>query len=78
MLAGLLRQGAPARRVAMARAASTITMDSAGKLRVPDDPILPFVIGDGTGPDIWNSSVAVFDAAVEKAYKGKRKITVSE
>ena len=43
-----------------------------GKLQVPDFPVIPFIIGDGTGPDIWNASVRVFDAAVEKAYKGKR------
>ncbi|MGF1467032.1 MAG: NADP-dependent isocitrate dehydrogenase [Sandaracinaceae bacterium] len=43
-------------------------------LRVPDDPILPFIEGDGTGPDIWRASVRVFDAAVEKAYGGKRRI----
>jgi len=45
-----------------------------GKLQVPDNPILPFVEGDGTGRDIWRASVRVFDAAVEKAYSGKRKI----
>ncbi len=43
-------------------------------LQVPDNPIVPFVEGDGTGRDIWRSSVRVFDAAVEKAYGGKRKI----
>ena len=45
-----------------------------GQLAVPDQPILPFIEGDGTGPDIWNASQPVFDAAVEKAYGGKRKI----
>ncbi len=45
-----------------------------GKLQVPDHPIIPFVEGDGTGRDIWRASVRVFDAAVEKAYQGKRKI----
>jgi isocitrate dehydrogenase len=45
-----------------------------GKLQVPDNPILPFIEGDGTGRDIWRASVRVFDAAVEKAYGGKRKI----
>jgi len=45
-----------------------------GKLQVPNNPILPFVEGDGTGRDIWRASVRVFDAAVEKAYKGQRKI----
>jgi len=44
-----------------------------GKLNVPDDPILPFIRGDGTGPDIWTASERVFDAAIHKAYGGKRK-----
>lgn len=50
-----------------------ITM-SGGKLSVPENPIIPFIKGDGTGPDIWAASVRVFDSAVEFAYKGKRKI----
>jgi isocitrate dehydrogenase len=45
-----------------------------GKLNVPDNPVLPFIRGDGTGPDIWAASQRVFDAAVQKAYGGKRKI----
>ena len=45
---------------------------------MPNDPIIPFIIGDGTGPDIWNASVRVFDAAVEKAFKGKKKIVWEE
>src|ERR1700746_2484464 len=45
-----------------------------GKLNVPDNPVLPFIRGDGTGPDIWAASVRVFDAAVQKAYGGKRKV----
>lgn len=45
-----------------------------GKLDIPDNPIIPFVEGDGTGRDIWRASVRVFDAAVDKAYKGKRRI----
>lgn len=45
-----------------------------GTLHVPDSPIIPFIEGDGTGPDIWHASQLVFDAAVEKAYTGKRKI----
>jgi isocitrate dehydrogenase len=49
-----------------------------GKLSVPDRPILPFIEGDGTGRDIWRASVRVLDAAVEKAYKGKRKIAWTE
>jgi isocitrate dehydrogenase len=47
---------------------------SAGKYTVPDQPIIPFIEGDGTGRDIWKASVRVFDAAVEKAYKGKRRV----
>ena len=47
----------------------------AGKLNVPANPILPFIRGDGTGPDIWAASVRVFDAAVQKAYGGKRRIS---
>src|ERR1700704_1273975 len=45
-----------------------------GKLTVPENPIIPFIRGDGTGPDIWRASERVFNAAVEKAYGGKRKI----
>lgn len=51
-----------------------ITMGPGGKLNVPDNPIVLFIEGDGTGPDIWAASVRVFDAAVQKAYGGKRKI----
>ncbi|MBK8915286.1 MAG: isocitrate dehydrogenase (NADP(+)) [Phycisphaerales bacterium] len=58
-------------------AGDRITM-SGGKLSVPDRPVIPFIRGDGTGPDIWKSSVAVFDAAVERAYGGKRKIAWME
>ena len=46
-----------------------------GKLTVPDHPVIPFIRGDGTGPDIWAASVRVFDAAVQKAYGGKKKIS---
>ena len=49
-----------------------------GKLVVPDNPVVPFIEGDGTGPDIWRASVRVLDAAVEKAYGGKRKIAWME
>lgn len=49
-----------------------------GKLNVPDTVTLPFIEGDGTGPDIWAASVRVFDAAVEKAYEGKRKVNWKE
>src|SRR5215213_3066068 len=55
-----------------------ITMGSGNKLQVPDNPIVPFIEGDGTGRDIWRASVRVFDAAVEKAYRGKRKIAWHE
>ena len=51
----------------------TITVKD-GRIRVPDHPILPFIEGDGTGPDIWRASVRVFDAAVAKAYGGSRKV----
>lgn len=46
-----------------------------GKLKVPDHPVIPFIEGDGTGADIWKASQAVLDAAVEKAYQGRRKIS---
>ena len=49
-----------------------------GRLVVPDDPIIPFIEGDGTGRDIWRASARVFDAAVEKAYGGRRKIAWKE
>jgi isocitrate dehydrogenase len=49
-----------------------------GRLVVPDQPIVPFIEGDGTGPDIWQASQRVFDAAVEKAYGGKRQIVWKE
>ena len=50
-----------------------ITVEN-GALNVPNVPTIPFIIGDGTGPDIWNAAVRVFDAAVEKAYGGDKKI----
>ncbi len=46
-----------------------------GVLKVPDHPVIPYIEGDGTGPDIWKASVRIFDAAVEKAYGGKKKIS---
>ncbi len=57
--------------------AQSITM-TGGRLNVPDEPIIPFIEGDGTGPDIWRASVRVFDAAVAKAYGQKRKIAWKE
>jgi isocitrate dehydrogenase len=56
---------------------STITVAD-GRLNVPDDPIIPFIEGDGTGPDIWRASVRVFDAAVARAYGGTRRIVWKE
>ena len=57
---------------------SKITLNSDGDLNVPNNPIIPFIEGDGIGPDIWKSSVRVLDAAVEKAYNGKKKISWME
>ncbi|MCX7786291.1 MAG: NADP-dependent isocitrate dehydrogenase [Spirochaetes bacterium] len=57
--------------------AERIQMTNKG-LHVPDNPIIPFIEGDGTGPDIWAAAVRVFDAAVDKAYKGKRQIAWKE
>ena len=54
--------------------AEKITMGTDGNLIVPDNPTIPFIEGDGIGPDIWQASVRVFDAAIEKAYQGKKKI----
>ena len=56
---------------------ATISIQN-GKLQVPDHPIIPFIEGDGTGPDIWRASVRVFDAAVAKAYGGRRAIVWKE
>ena len=55
-----------------------ITLNSQGALQVPDQPIIPFIEGDGTGPDIWRASVRVLDAAVEKEFAGKKKIAWAE
>jgi isocitrate dehydrogenase len=51
---------------------------SHGQLQIPNNPIIPFVEGDGTGPDIWRASVRVFDAAVEKAFNGERRVAWME
>src|SRR6195256_3717050 len=59
-------------------ATGTAITRKSGHLVVPDDPIVPFIEGDGTGPDIWRASVRVFDAAVAKAYGGKRFIAWME
>ncbi|HYC01538.1 MAG TPA: isocitrate dehydrogenase (NADP(+)) [Candidatus Limnocylindrales bacterium] len=55
-----------------------ITFDASGCIQVPDNPIIPFIEGDGTGPDIWRASVRVFDAAVARSYGGKRRIVWME
>lgn len=55
-----------------------ITMGGNGQLNIPDNPIIPFIEGDGIGPDVWSASKIVIDAAVEKAYNGKRKIEWKE
>jgi isocitrate dehydrogenase len=60
------------------QAAGQPIIKQADRLQVPDHPIIPFIEGDGTGPDIWRASQRVFDAAVEKAYGGKRKIVWKE
>ena len=57
---------------------ATITMGADGRLQVPDRPILPFIEGDGTGRDIWRASVHVFDAAVQRAYGGRRQVAWRE
>ncbi len=57
---------------------SKVTLSASKGLHVPDRPIIPFIEGDGTGPDIWNASVRVLDCAVEKAYGKKRKIAWME
>src|SRR5699024_4922982 len=59
------------------RMTNKITIEN-GKLNVPDQPVIPFIEGDGTGPDIWAAASRVLDAAVEKAYDGKRKIQWKE
>jgi len=55
-------------------AGEKITYSSSNEIKVPNEPIIPFIEGDGTGPDIWKASQKVFDAAVHKAYGGKKKI----
>jgi isocitrate dehydrogenase len=64
-------------KVSIPTAGQKITMKD-NNLNVPDNPIIPFIEGDGIGPDIWASAVKVFDAAVDKAYNGKRKINWME
>jgi isocitrate dehydrogenase len=76
--------GPAARKAAQSRQKNSKTMSGSkvsianGKLQVPNDPVIPFIEGDGIGPDIWAASVRVFDAAVEKAYGGQRKVVWTE
>jgi isocitrate dehydrogenase len=64
---------APYKDLAPPTSGDSITMKD-GRLEVPNEPIIPFIEGDGTGPDIWRASQHVFDSAVQKAYGGKRRI----
>ena len=61
----------------MTKSGQKITFDD-GQLNVPDQPIIPFIEGDGIGPDIWAASARVFDAAVEKSYDGQKRIVWKE
>eukprot|EP00055_Hartaetosiga_balthica_P018591 m.134843 g.134843 ORF g.134843 m.134843 type:complete len:490 (+) comp9753_c0_seq1:84-1553(+) len=65
---------ATAAAVSSSKRFASITVDANGNLSVPNNPTIPFIEGDGTGPDIWKSAQHVFDSAVEKAYGGERKI----
>ncbi|MCE1190263.1 MAG: isocitrate dehydrogenase (NADP(+)) [Ignavibacteria bacterium] len=65
------------KKIVIPKEGAAITFEN-GKLVVPDNPIILFIEGDGTGPDIWRASQRVFDAAVEKAYKGSKKIAWAE
>ena len=62
----------------MGREAGEIIRISGGKLLVPEHPVIPFIRGDGTGPDIWRAAQPVFDAAVETAYQGQRRVVWKE
>ncbi len=66
------------RHVSIPERGERIRVDADGRWQVPDQPIIPFIEGDGTGPDIWRASQIVFDAAVAKAYGGRRRIAWME
>lgn len=66
------------KRIKVPQDGAPVSLSSGNKLKVADNPIIAFIEGDGTGPDIWHASVKVFDAAVKKAYGGKRKIAWME
>lgn len=77
-VASHLQRNASSAAPAAASQGQIITKTPTGKLQVPSYPIIPFIEGDGTGPDIWKASVRVFDAAVKKAYGDSRKIVWTE
>ena len=66
------------REIVVPAEGAKVVMGADGRLQVPDRPVLPFIEGDGTGPDIWRAAALVLDAAVEKAYRGCRKIAWME
>ncbi|MFL5304182.1 MAG: isocitrate/isopropylmalate family dehydrogenase, partial [Polyangia bacterium] len=68
----------PSPKLVIPAGSDPIAVKSDGRLEVPDHPIIPFIEGDGTGPDIWRASVRVLDAAVEKEFGGKKKIAWAE
>jgi len=69
---------APYKQIKIPSEGSKVTMSAGKTLQVPDKPIIPFIEGDGIGTDIWSAAVKVLDAAVEKAYRGKKKIAWME
>jgi isocitrate dehydrogenase len=68
----------PSPKLQIPTGADRIAVQADGRLEVPDHPIVPFIEGDGTGPDIWRASVRVLDAAVEREFGGKKKIAWTE
>src|SRR5580693_9257329 len=68
----------PSAKPVIPSGADPIVVHEDGRLEVPDHPIIPFIEGDGTGPDIWRASVRVLDAAVAKEFGGKKKIAWAE
>src|SRR2546430_17343849 len=68
----------PSPKLVIPAGSESIAVKSDGRLEVPDHPIIPFIEGDGTGPDIWRAAVRVLDAAVEQAHRGRRQIAGAE
>ena len=66
------------KKVIIPKVGEKISIDHNGKLLVPDNPIIPFIEGDGTGKDIWNAAQRVLDYSVFKAYNGSKKIAWME